>query len=49
MTIIYTIIVIYYIELKFKNKLKEYRLVLNKANKYLEKNGINYKNIISSK
>ena len=49
MKIIYTIIVIYYIELKFKNKLKEYRLVLNKANKYLEKNGINYKNIISSK
>ena len=47
--LIYTIIVIYYIELKFQNKLKEYRLVLNKANKFLEKNGIIYKNIISSK
>ena len=45
--IIYTILVIYYLKTKCANKLNEYRLVINKANKFLNKNGIDYDNIIS--
>ena len=46
--IIYTILVIYYLKTKCDSKLNQYILVINKANKFLNKNGINYDNIISS-
>ena len=45
--IIYTILVIYYLKKKCADKLNEYRLVINKANKFLEKNSINYDDIIT--
>ena len=45
--IIYTILVIYYLRIKCSNKLKEYRLVINKAKKFLKNNEINYEDIIS--
>ena len=45
--IIYTIIVIYFLNIKLAEKLNEYRLVINKGKKFLKKNGINYDNIIS--
>ena len=45
--IIYTVLVIYYLNIKCQERLNELRLVINKAKKYLEKNGINYDNIIS--
>ena len=47
MRIIYTILVIYYLNTKCNERLNEFRLVLNKANKYLMNNGIKYENIIS--
>jgi hypothetical protein len=45
--IIYTILVIYYLKTKLTSKLSEYRLVINKAEKFLTKNGINYDDIVS--
>ena len=45
--IIYTILVIYYLKTKCTDKLSEYRLVINKAEKFLKKNGINYDDIVS--
>ena len=45
--IIYTILVIYYLKSKCKNQLKEYRLVINKAIKFLKKNNIDYDDIAS--
>ena len=45
--IIYTILVIYYLKTKCASKLNQYILVINKANKFLNKNGINYDNIVS--
>ena len=44
--IIYTILVIYYLKTNLSEKIKDYRLVINKANKFLEENGIDYDNII---
>ena len=44
--IIYTILVIYYLKTKCTSNLDEYKLVINKANKFLQKNGINYDDII---
>ena len=46
--IIYTILVIYFLKTKCTQNLNEYRLVINKANKFLAKNGINYDDIVSS-
>ena len=46
--IIYTIIVIYYFKTKCIDKLSEYRLVINKADKFLKKNGINYDDVVSN-
>ena len=45
--IIFTILVVYYLKTKFANKLSQYRLVINKANKFLNKNGIYYDKIVS--
>ena len=45
--IIYTILVIYYLKTKLTSKLSEYRLVINKAEKFLTKNGINYDDVVS--
>ena len=45
--IIYTILVVYYLKTKCTNKLNKYILVINKAIKFLNKNGINYDNIVS--
>ena len=45
--IIYTILVIYYLRTKFSCKLQEYRLVINKAKKFLKNNEIKYEDIIS--
>ena len=45
--IIYTILVIYYLKTKCTTNLNEYKLVINKANKFLQKNGINYDDIVS--
>ena len=47
MKIIYTVLVIYYLNTKCTARLNEFRLVLNKANKFLNVNGIKYENIIS--
>jgi len=45
--IIYTILVIYYLKTNLSEKIKDYRLVISKANKFLEENGIDYDYIIS--
>ena len=45
--LIYTILVIYYLNTKCSARLDEFRLIINKANKYLEKNGIKYENIVT--
>ena len=45
--LIYTILVIYYLRTKCSNRLEEFKLIINKANNYLENNGIKYENIIS--
>ena len=45
--IIYTILVIYYLKTKCAANLNEYKLVINKANKFLQINGINYDDIVS--
>ena len=44
--IIYTILVIYYLNENCKDKLNEYQLIINKAHKFLLSNGIIYQNII---
>ena len=46
-TIFFTILVIYFISNKYKSKIDEYKLVLNKAKNYLKKQKINYDQIIS--
>ena len=46
--IIYTLLVIYYLKTKCLKNLDEYKLVINKAKKYLEKNGIDYDDIIDN-
>ena len=45
--IYYTILIIYFISTKFINKLEEYKLILNKAKKYLKSFNIIYDDIIS--
>ena len=47
MNIIYTILVIYYLNTKCAGRLNEFKLVLNKADKYLMSKGIIYSDIIS--
>ena len=44
--IIYTLLVIYYLNTKHSDKLNDYRLVINKGKKFLMKQGINYEDII---
>ena len=44
--IIYTILVIYYLNVMCKTKLNDYTLIINKAKKFLNNNGINYDHII---
>ena len=46
--LVYTILVIYYLNEKCSKRLNEFRLIINKANRYLEQNGIKYENIISA-
>ena len=46
--IVYTILVIYYIEKTKSKNIKEYRLVLNKGKKYLMSKGIDYKQEIKN-
>ena len=45
--LLYTILVIYFLKTKCSERLEELRLIINKANKYLKQNRINYENIIS--
>ena len=45
--IIYTILVIFYLKTKCANQIKEYRLIINKAKKFLKNNGINYDDIVA--
>ena len=45
--IIYTILVVYYLKTNLSMKLNEYILVINKANKFLKENGVDYNNIVS--
>ena len=45
--IFYTILVIHFIFKNYKNKVSEYRFVLNKAKSYLKKEGIDYDKISS--
>ena len=44
--IIYTILVIYYLHVNCPEKLNDYILVINKAKKFLNNNGINYDDIV---
>ena len=44
--IIYTILVIYYLTMKHSDKLNDYRLVINKAKKFLIGQGIKYEDFI---
>ena len=44
--IIYTILVIYYLTTKHSEKLNDYKLVINKAKKFLMSKGINYDDFI---
>ena len=44
--IIYTLLVIYYLNTKHSDKLNDYRLVINKGKKFLMKQGIKYEDII---
>jgi len=46
--IIYTILVIYYLKTKCNKDLDKYKLVINKAEKFLQKNGINYEDFIKN-
>ena len=43
----YTIIVLVYLEYKHKDKLDEFKLIINKANKFLMSHGIKYEEIIN--
>ena len=45
--LLFTILVIYYLKTNCSERLDEFRLIINKANKYLERNGIKYENVIS--
>ena len=45
--IIYTLLVIYYLNTKHSSKLNDYRLVINKGKKFLMKQGIKYEDIIN--
>ena len=45
--IIFTILVIYYLKTKCAGNLNEYKLVIHKAVKFLQNNGINYDDIVS--
>ena len=45
--LIYTILVIYYLTTKHSDKLNDYRLVINKAKKFLISQGIKYEDFIS--
>ena len=45
--IIYTLLVIYYLKTNLSSKLNEYKLVINKAYKFLQENGIDYDAIVS--
>lgn len=38
---------IYYLKTKYSERLGEFKLITNKANKYFEKKGIKYENVIS--
>ena len=42
----YTILVIYYLNTEHSDKLKEYKLIINKARKFLTNQGIKYESII---
>ena len=44
--IIYTLLVIYYLNSKHKDKLNDYKLVINKGKKYLMSQGIKYENFM---
>jgi len=44
--IVYTILVIHYLTTKYPDKIKDYRLVINKAKKFLDGQGINYDDFI---
>lgn len=44
--IYYTILVIYFVFKNYKNKVSEYRFVLNKAKNYLKKEGIDYDKLV---
>ena len=44
--ILYTILVIYYLMTNYSDKLNDYRLVINKAKKYLMSQGVNYEEFI---
>ena len=45
--LLFTILVIYYLKTKCSERLDEFKLIINKANKYLERNGIKYEKVIS--
>ena len=45
--IIYTILVIYFLEMKHSDKLNDYRLVINKAKKFLTGQGVKYEDFIA--
>ena len=42
----YTILVIYYLNIEYSDKLDEYKLIISKAKKYLLNQGIQYEDII---
>ena len=46
--IIYTILVLYYLKTKSNKNLDEYKLVIKKAEQFLQKNGINYEEFITN-
>ena len=45
--IIFTILVIYYLNTKYTEKINDYRLIINKATKYLDEQGIIYDDFIN--
>ena len=45
--LLFTILVIYYLKTNYLERLDEFKLIINKAIKYLKRNGIKYENIIS--
>ena len=46
MKIKYTVLVIYYLNTNYSNKINEYKFIINKAEKYLINQGIKYGDII---